>query len=73
MILIVSQGDNYGKNKFAKLLIIHIDSKKSISSISEDCNSIKSGIKKLVLSNNNIHLYINDSENKIKLWKIKNE
>ena len=71
--LIVSEGDNYGKNKFAKLLIIHIDSKKSISSISEDCNSIKSGIKKLVLSNNNIHLYINDSENKIKLWKIKNE
>ena len=70
--LIASQGENYGNAKISKLAIIQIDSKKIISQLSENNNSVKGVIKKIIFRNNEFSLFINDSENKIKLWEIRN-
>ena len=70
--LIASHGENYGNVKISKLAIIHIDSKKIISHLSENNNSVKGMIKKIIFCNDDFSLFINDSENKIKLWEIKN-
>ena len=70
--LIASQGENYGNSKISKLAIIHIDSKKIINHLSENNNSFKGVIKKIIFCNDDFSLFINDSENKIKLWEIKN-
>ena len=69
--LIVVQGNNYGHNKFSKLWIIHIDSKKVISEINGNNNSVKGAIKKILLKNNKINLFINNSDKRIEIWGIK--
>ena len=67
--LIIAQGDNYGKEKFNKLTIVHIDSKKNISLIAEKNGFVKSTIKKIKFLNNDFMLFVSDAENKIKLWE----
>ena len=67
--LIACIGNNYGENKFSRLSIIHIDSKKIITEINDSKNKIvKGGIKKIIDNFHNINLIISDSEGKIQLW-----
>ena len=56
-----------------EILLNSYTSLKSILSpnLSENNNSVKGVIKRIIFRNNEFSLFINDSDNKIKLWEIK--
>ena len=68
--LILSQGEHYLSNIFTYISVIDFDTQKIVSQITENENSVKGLIKKIKTFNNEIYLFTNDSENKIKVWGI---